>query len=61
VLVCTPPQAVRTSAAAAVAASAVAGVGFCWLRLRAGSLLAPALLHVATNSLAYAAAWVVLS
>jgi membrane protease YdiL (CAAX protease family) len=47
--------------AAAVAASAVAGVGFCWLRLRAGSLLAPALLHVATNSLAYAAAWVVLS
>jgi uncharacterized protein len=47
--------------AAAVAASALAGVVFCWLRLRAGSLLAPALLHVATNSLAYAAAWLLLS
>jgi uncharacterized protein len=47
--------------AAAVAASALAGALFCWLRLRAGSLLAPAMLHVATNSLAYAAAWLVLS
>jgi uncharacterized protein len=47
--------------AAAVAASALAGVVLCWLRLRAGSLLAPAMLHAATNSLAYAAAWLVLS
>jgi uncharacterized protein len=47
--------------AAAVAATALAGVFLCWLRLRAGSLLAPAMLHVATNSLAYAAAWLVLS
>ena len=47
--------------AAAVAATALAGVVLCWLRLRAGSLLAPVMLHVATNSLAYAAAWVVLS
>jgi membrane protease YdiL (CAAX protease family) len=46
---------------AAVAGSALAGVVLCWLRLRAGSLLAPALLHVATNSLAYAAAWLLLS
>lgn len=46
---------------AAVAATALAGVVLCWLRLRAGSLLAPVMLHVATNSLAYAAAWVVLS
>jgi uncharacterized protein len=45
----------------AVAATALAGVVFCWLRLRAGSLLAPAMLHVATNSLGYAAAWLVLS
>jgi membrane protease YdiL (CAAX protease family) len=47
--------------AAAVAASALAGALFCWLRLRSGSLLAPAMLHVATNSLAYLAAWLVLS
>jgi uncharacterized protein len=46
---------------AAVAGSAVAGVVLCWLRLRAGSLLAPAMLHVATNSFAYAVAWAVLS
>jgi uncharacterized protein len=47
--------------AAAVAATALAGLVFCWLRLRAGSLLAPVMLHAATNSVAYAAAWVVLS
>jgi uncharacterized protein len=47
--------------AAAVAATALAGLVFCWLRLRAGSLLAPVMLHAATNSIAYAAAWVVLS
>jgi uncharacterized protein len=47
--------------AAAVAATALAGVLFCWLRLRAGSLLTPWMLHVATNSFAYAAAWLLLS
>jgi membrane protease YdiL (CAAX protease family) len=46
--------------AAAVAASALAGALFCWLRLRSGSLLAPVMLHAATNSLAYATAWVLL-
>jgi membrane protease YdiL (CAAX protease family) len=46
--------------AAAVAASALAGVVFCWLRLRSGSLLAPVVLHVATNGLAYATAWFLL-
>ena len=46
--------------AAAVAVTAAAGVGFCWLRLRTGSLLAPALAHTATNSLATVAAYVVL-
>jgi CAAX protease family protein len=30
--------------------TAAAGVGFSWLRLRSGSLLAPVLLHLATNS-----------
>jgi membrane protease YdiL (CAAX protease family) len=33
------------------AATAVAGLVFSWLRLRSGSLLAPALLHLATNAL----------
>jgi uncharacterized protein len=32
------------------------GVGLCWLRLRSGSLLAPALAHVASTSLGLAAA-----
>ena len=46
--------------ALAVAGTALAGTLFCWLRLRARSLLAPAMLHLAANSLAYAAAWEVL-
>lgn len=37
-------------------ASAAAGVVLAWLRLRTGSLLAPALLHLATNSLGALAA-----
>lgn len=41
-----------------VAATSVAGVVFCWLRLRSGSLLAPMLAHVATNSVAFVVAWV---
>ena len=44
---------VATSAAVLLAClgTAAAGVLFCWLRLRSGSLLAPALLHLATNAL----------
>ncbi len=37
-------------------ATAAAGVVLAWLRLRTGSLLAPALLHLATNSLGAVAA-----
>jgi len=44
----------------AVAATALAGGVFCWLRLRARSLAAPAVLHLAGNSLAYLLAWIVL-
>lgn len=44
----------------AVAATALAGAVFCWLRLRARSLAAPAVLHLAGNSLAYLLAWTVL-
>ena len=38
-----------------LAVTAVAGVLFAWLRLRANSILAPMLAHVATNSFAYLA------
>jgi membrane protease YdiL (CAAX protease family) len=44
----------------AVTATALAGAVFCWLRLRARSLAAPAVLHLAANSLAYLLAWAVL-
>lgn len=42
------------------AATSVAGVGFAWLRLRSGSLLAPVLAHIATNSFSIVTAWAVL-
>lgn len=41
----------------AVASTAVAGMWFCWLRLRSGSVLAPMLAHLASNSGAYTIAW----
>jgi membrane protease YdiL (CAAX protease family) len=44
----------------AVAATALAGAVLCWLRLRARSLAAPAMLHLASNGLAYLLAWTVL-
>lgn len=39
-------------------ATTVAGVGFVWLRRRSGSLLAPVLAHLATNSVTFALSWV---
>jgi membrane protease YdiL (CAAX protease family) len=36
----------------------VAGLIFCWLRLRSRSLIAPVMAHLATNGLALAVAWV---
>ncbi|MGH9280801.1 MAG: CPBP family glutamic-type intramembrane protease [Acidimicrobiales bacterium] len=44
------PRARVGALAAAVAASALAGAGLCWLRLATGSLLAPAIVHAATTS-----------
>ena len=38
-------------------ATFLAGIAFCWLRLRSGSLMASAMAHVATNSVALATAW----
>ena len=46
--------------AVAVASTALIGAAWCWLRLRARSLLAPALVHLASNSLGYLVAWLVL-
>jgi membrane protease YdiL (CAAX protease family) len=40
-----------------VAVTFVAGLVFCWLRLRSRSLIAPVLAHFATNGLALAVAW----
>lgn len=42
----------------AVAGTTLAGLGFCWLRLRSGSLLAPYLAHAAINSVATVFAFV---
>jgi len=44
----------------AVAVTFVAGLAFCWLRLRSRSLVAPFIAHVATNGLALVVAWVML-
>jgi CAAX protease family protein len=40
-----------------VAVTFLAGLVFCWLRLRSRSLIAPVLAHFATNGLALAVAW----
>ncbi len=40
-----------------LAATTMAGVGLVWLRRRSGSLLAPMLAHLGTNSVALAAFW----
>ncbi|GMQ84708.1 MAG: type II CAAX endopeptidase family protein [Acidimicrobiia bacterium] len=47
------------AAVVAVAGTAIVGVGFLWLRLRANSTVAPILVHIATNSFALLAALLV--
>lgn len=39
--------------------TSIAGAGFVWLRARSGSVLAPSLAHLATNSVTFAVAWIV--
>lgn len=51
------PAGVAPTMAAAVVATALAGVVLCELRRRSGSLLAPMALHWAVNGLSYALAW----
>jgi len=43
----------------AVISTAFVGMWFCWLRLRSGSVLAPMMAHLASNSGAYTIAWLV--
>jgi membrane protease YdiL (CAAX protease family) len=43
-----------------IAFTTAAGALFCWLRLRSGSLLAPILAHIGSNSISYAGALVAL-
>jgi membrane protease YdiL (CAAX protease family) len=40
-----------------IAVTFIAGLAFCWLRLRSRSLIAPVIAHVATNGLALTVAW----
>jgi membrane protease YdiL (CAAX protease family) len=52
----TGPGGAGIRVAGTVLATGLAGLGFCWLRARSGSLLAPALLHWALNGLGLLAA-----
>lgn len=40
-----------------IAVTFIAGLAFCWLRLRSRSLIAPVMAHAATNGLALTVAW----
>ena len=53
------PGKILAGVTAGVAATAAGGVLFSWLRTRSGSLAAPILLHLATNSLGALAAWAI--
>lgn len=54
-----PALGVAGAVVGTLVATTIAGIGFAWLRVRSDSLLAPMLAHLATNSLTYAAAWLV--
>jgi membrane protease YdiL (CAAX protease family) len=45
--------------AAGVVGTAVAGMVLSWLRNRSGSLAAPAMVHIASNSIGFVLAWFV--
>ena len=50
---------VAAAVAFAVVGTAIAGLGWCWIRYRSGSILSTIIGHVATNSIAYTIAfWV---
>ena len=43
----------------AVISTMAAGLAWCWLRYRSGSVVTTMIAHVATNSVAYVIAWFV--
>jgi membrane protease YdiL (CAAX protease family) len=49
-----PEARATASTAAVVATTVIARAGFAWLRLRAGSVLAPSFAHAAHNMAAFA-------
>jgi uncharacterized protein len=53
------PAARMAAVGGAVVATGIGGVILCWLRLRTGSLVAPVVVHTATNSFAIVSAFVV--
>jgi len=55
----TTPAGAALVVLGSVVATFVAGLVFCWLRLRSRSLLAPVLAHLATNGAALVVAWFV--
>jgi membrane protease YdiL (CAAX protease family) len=55
------PLEITAAVAGAVITTAIAGGVFAWLRLRASSVMAPIVLHLAINSSAYLAGWLVVS
>jgi membrane protease YdiL (CAAX protease family) len=55
--VASSPSGLAATVVATVVGTTAAGAVFCWLRLRSGSIVAPAVAHLATNSVAFAVAW----
>lgn len=53
------PLGVVAAIAAGVAGTATAGMVLSWLRNRSGSLAAPAMVHISSNSIGYVLAWLV--
>lgn len=53
------PLGVIAAIAGGVIGTAAAGMGLSWLRNRSGSLAAPAMLHISSNSIGYVLAWLV--
>lgn len=53
------PAATTLAVAGGVVTTALAGLGFTWLRLRAAHVLAPIAVHAAINSGSYVAGWLI--
>jgi membrane protease YdiL (CAAX protease family) len=53
------PLGVVAAVVGGVVGTAAAGMGLSWLRNRSGSLAAPAMLHISSNSIGYVLAWLV--